>query len=635
MKVSYKNLQEYFDGKLPSPEALAEALTFHAWEIEEVKTVGVDTMLDVKVLPDKSPWALSHRGIAKDISVILNIPLVHDPLSLTPVLMPVLENSAIERTSDTCTRYTMALITGVKVGPSPKWLVDFLTTLGQRSINNVVDITNYVMFSIGQPLHAFDARKLSSNTGYNIRIRNAHDGERITTLTGEDYALLTSDTLIVDGFTDTPVGIAGIKGGKKAEVDAETVDILLESAHFDSIAIRKSSQRLKLRTDASVRYENGVSQQMAGYGIEHGAKFITKFCGGQIVGYRDTGVSVAKQSPVLVPLRKINSVLGLSLSQNDVASIFTRFGFKHTFTDDTFEVTASFERSDLTIAEDLIEEIGRVYGYEHVVSAPIEPITLREINKSFYYAEKIRTFLLEKGYSEVLTTSFRDTDTIKLANALASDKGYLRSCLYKNLEEAMLKNAGNVELFGTDKVRIFEIGTVFTTEGEKQRLALGVRGKGGVSGKDFQEVTETVKKLSEMLGLAPTATDVHEKRGVIEIDLDKTFKNLEAPKAYERYEKAPEVLYKTFSSYPHAVRDIAFWTPETVTDEEASLVVKKSAGALLYRIDLFDRFQKENKVSYAFRLVFLSNEKTLTAEEVDAVMQSISSAISADGWSVR
>ncbi len=637
MKVSYKNLQEYFDGALPLPDALAGALTFHAWEIEGVEQVGSDTVIDVKVLPDKSAWALSHRGIAKDISAVLGIPLAHDPLGEPAVLEPKTTEVTTSIDTPTCTRYTAALIRGVKVGPSPAWLVEFLASMGQRSINNVVDVTNYVMFGIGQPIHAYDASKLSKDDQgrFHMRVRGAKSGERITSLTGEVYELSTDDALIVDGGTDAPIGIAGIKGGKVAEVDSRTIDIVLESANFNPVMVRKTSQRIKLRTDASARFENGISRSMAPYGVLQGALLIAKLCGGQVGGFVDTNSTPVERTPVVVTCTKINSVLGLSLTMSEVETIMKRFGYAYEIAGDMITVTPPQERPDLVIAEDVIEEIGRIHGYEHVASVPIPKVPLHEINKSFFYSERVRDFLCSLGFSEVFTSSFRDQDEVQLANALASDKGYLRSALYKNLNEALTKNAGNVELFGTDKVRIFEIGTVFTKGGEKLKLAFGVSSKAGVTAKDFKEVSDVYTKFLVHFAVSEVVHTVYEKEGVNEIDLSAFIKALPTPTAYDVHPTSPEVAYVPFSNYPHAVRDIAFWTEADVTEEKAKEVVEKNAGALLKRIDCFDRFEKEGKVSYGFRIIFQSYEKTLTAEEVDAMMQSIFSAVSACGWVVR
>ena len=635
MKVTYTNLNSYFAGSLPAPSVVADALTFHAWEIESVEEIESETVFDVKVLPDKSSWGLSAMGIAKDLSVILDLPLSNNFLAQKPNLSFKTDAVKVSIESDTCTRYMSALITGVRIGPSPAWLISELQALGQRSINNVVDSTNFVMFNLGQPLHAFDAKKLKGDSVKAIVVRNAKESESITTLTGESYVVSHADTVIADGVNNAPIGIAGIKGGKYAEVDTETVDIILESANFTSVATRLTAQRLKLRTDASSRFENGISSHMTSYALAQATTLILETTGGVLNGYTDTGEVEDVQKPVSVSVSKINSVLGLALTRADVEAIIKRFGYEYVLSEDTITVTPPFYRTDIVIAEDIIEEIGRMYGYEHVVAIPIKPIALREINVRFYYAEKIREILFGLGFSEILTSSFRDNDEVKLINALASDKGYLRSALYKNLEEAMQKNAGNVELFGVEKVRIFEIGTVFNNKGEIQNLALGVSSKAGVTPKDNKELKSVLETMTQLLGLQTIVHTYYEKEGVIEINLTELIKNLNQPTAYTSTEKSPDVTYKQFSNYPHVVRDIAFWTPIETAQKDAQCIIETQAGSLAVRIDCFDRFEKEERVSYGFRIVFQSYEKTLTAEEVDAVMHTVYSAISDRGWVVR
>lgn len=639
MKVSYKNLQEYFDGKLPSPEVLEHELTFHAWEVEGKEQIGDDTVLDIKVLPDKSAWVLSHRGVAKDISTILTIPLAHDPLAHVCTLSPSTNELRIEVQSSTCDRYTAALIRGVTVGPSPEWLQDFLRSLGQRSINNIVDLTNYVMFSIGQPLHAFDAHKLSHENGYHIVVRDAQEAESITTLTGETYTLSKGEALIVDGGTNTPIGIAGIKGGKRAAVEESTIDILLESAHFDSVAIRRSSGRLKLRTDASQRYENNISRSMAGYGVVLGAEFIKKFCGGDIVGYVDTNPEPVVRTPVSLPLTKINNVLGLSLTLDEVQTIFSRFGYTYRIDSESITVTPPHERPDLVIPEDIIEEIGRIYGYEHVASVVPHTVPLTELNVRHYYSELIRDTLVAEGFSEVITSSFRKKDEIELQNALASDKGCLRSSLRGNIVEVLDRNMPNADLLKLRTLQVFEIGTVFgkVKEGkgivEHMELAVGVRVKqGGYTPKDDARLSEVKAILESALGIELGATI---EKGVLTIDLTNFIATLPVPSTYTPFRGAPDVTYTPFSVYPFVSRDIALWAEESTTANDVDSRIKETAGSLLLHTTLFDEFHKEGKVSYAFRLVFQSFDRTLTDEEVGEVMDRVIEVLTSQGFTVR
>ncbi len=630
MKISYNILNTYFDGKLPKPGVLEEAFTFHSWEIDEVIEKDGDTLFDVKVLPDKSAWALSHRGVAKDLSVVLNMPLARDPFAVKPVLNPKTENVQVAVATSGCTRYIAAHITGVKIGPSPEWLKNALATLGQRSISNIVDATNYVMFGLGQPLHAFDAKKL---TQLSIGVRMAKEGERITTLTGESYILSSQDMLIVDGVTDTSIGIAGIKGGKAAEVDASTTDIIIESAHFDAVTIRKSSQRLKLRTDASQRYENGVVSDTTAYGISEAVRLILEVAGGTLQGYVDTGSDVPPRQKVSVSLSKINSVLGLSLTKEVVESIIARFGYGHTWSGQVLSINPPFERPDLIIAEDVIEEIGRMHGYDHVVSVVPRPVPLSEMNTTFYYSDRIRTALQDVGFSEVFTSSFRAHDEVKLKNALASDKGYLRSTLSENMSDALTKNAPLADLLGVQEVRIFEVGTVFKKEGEVLALALGVRSPSGYKAKhDDALLSHGMEAVGKVLGMKLSWKKAD---SIAEAVLTDILATLPVPSAYAPFVKTPDIVYKPFSLYPFASRDVAFWSGEGKSEEDLTALIQNTAGPLLTRLTLFDRFEKEGRTSYAFRLVFQSYEKTLTEEEINAVMEMVYTKLKEEGCEVR
>lgn len=637
MKVSYNALNTFFDGKLPPPDAVLEALMFHAWEIEEVIEKDGDTVLDVKVLPDKSAWALSHRGIAKDLSVILSIPLRRDPLREISDLSLRAKGLSIEIHTDRCARYIGAYITGVTVGPSPEWLQQYLRALGQRSINNVVDITNYVMLQFGQPLHAFDAKKLSA---LKIGVRQATEGEKIVTLTGEEYALSPEDTVIVDGGNDALLGIAGIKGGKVAEIDAQTTDIIIESAHFDRVAVRKTSQRLRLRTDASMRFENGVVPAMAAYAIRDVVASVLKEAGGALVGYADAGEEPVPRQKVSVSLSNINSVLGVSLSAADVEAIFLRFGYEHAWSGEVLTVEPPCERPDLIIPEDLIEEIGRIYGYEHVASVVPEKAALVEVNKTFYYTDLVRNALLDAGFSEVFTSSFRDKDEVKLKNALASDKGYLRSALTPNMHEVLVRNAPHTDLLGVREIRAFEVGTVFTKNGQYLSLALGVSSPQGYKAKSDDRILALgMERAEKALGTSLAWTKVN---GVAEAVLSGALETLPMPSAYAPLTKTPNITYKPFSPYPFASRDVAFWVPQEnalpagrAPKEYLREMIVRAAGALLVRLDLFDTFSKDGRTSYAFRLIFQSYDKTLTEEDLVRAMDSVYAALKESGCEIR
>lgn len=631
MKVSYNWLNDkYLNGKLPSPEKVAEALTFHAWEIEGIEKIDTDTILDVKVLPDKAMWALSHRGIAMDLSAILDLPFV-DPLKNLSKLTSLNDAVKIDIQSPNCRRFAAAVIRGVKVGPSPQWLKEALESIGQRSINNIVDISNYVMFDLGQPSHCFDARKVGED---GFVVRQAKKGEKIMGLDDIEYTFTENDTVITRADSGQILSIAGLKGGKDSGISDDTTDIIVEVANWDPVAVRKTGQRLRLRTDASSRYENGIVPEMVPVGLKAVAELIVKIAGGELISTNDNGYTIIKDRiKVDVSLAKINSVLGVSLSVSDVTAIIERFGWEYSVNDEIFTVVSPVERTDIVIAEDVIEEVGRLHGYQHVPTVIPEPLPLTEINKRFYYSEKIRSALIELGFSEIFTSSFREQDEVKLANAFAADKGYLRSDLGSNMKEALTKNIPNADLLGLKHLRLFEIGTVFNQDKEQYNLAIGVQSPSGYRPKtDDPKVAEAVKCLSEVV---KSDLEFKQSDGVVEFDLEPLFANLPQPDVYNQAQKGADVTYRPFSVYPATSRDIAMWVNSEVKESEIEKVLKETAGELCVRITLFDRFEKDSKVSYAFRLVFQSKEKTLESGEVDAVMDNVYQAVRERGFEVR
>jgi phenylalanyl-tRNA synthetase beta chain len=636
MKFSYNWLQTYFDTPLPSVESLAETITFHSSEIEELLLAAGDTVLDVKVLPDKSAWLMSHRGMAKELSVILGVPMKSDPLASAPVLPWVADKVRVTLDTPTCDYYGAALIRGVKVGPTPDWLRVRLEAIGQRSINNIVDATNYVMFGLGQPLHAFDADTLGvSDVGApHIHVRTAVAGEKFTTLSREERVLTTADAVITDGVTGRVLALAGVKGGLDSGVTENTTTILLESAHFERVAIRKSAQRHKLPTDAAKRYENGLSRAIAPYGLAACATLIAEIAGGEVVEVASAGDASEPRADVSVSLTKINSVLGIALTLAQVTGILDRFGYHYEVAGDIVAVTPPVERDDLVVAEDLIEEIGRIHGLSNIVSIPPTATPLQEMNVRHYYADKIRTVLAGLGFSEVYTSSFRDKDSVHLKNALASDKSYLRSRLMENLTEVRERNIPHRDLLGLSSVQVFEIGTVFGAESEAFHLGLAVQTGTAYKVKvDDALLATAVTTLETALGV--TLTPVHTAPGYFELSLDTLLPQLPVPTAYDTWIRPSQIIYKTFSVYPAVSRDIAMWVGEGTGLATVESILRSAAGPLLARLTHLDTFTKDGKTSLAFRLVFQSNEKTLDGAEVDELMKAVYSGVLGQGFEAR
>lgn len=593
MKVSRNWLNNFFDGALPDALALSDALTFHVFEIDGIEKHGDDDILDVKVTPNRGHDCLCHRGIARELSAILKQPLKGDPFALqfdmskkADAVTVAVEDPAL------CRRYIAGHFTNVQVGPSPEWLKASLEAIGQRSINNVVDMTNLVMFNTGQPLHAFDAKRLGS---LDIGVRPARAGEQLEALDKKVYALDPSQLVIT--AADRPVGIAGIKGGEADRIDEGTTEVIIEAATFDGVAIRKAAQALKLRTDASSRFEQQLSPYLAEVGMRQMAKLLVELAGATCEGFVDAYPDPQKQAYVAVTVEAINKVLGTELTGADIADALARLGFAYKEEDGVFEVQPPLERLDIGIAEDVIEEVARIVGYDTIPATPLPaPEAAPGINKNFYDAEKAREDWTAKGYSEIITSVFADRGERVVLNKVDGVRPYLRDSLIPGLIDALAKNKPNRDLLGLKEIRLFEIGTVWKDGREVVML-------GTVSEKE---------KATEMMLVGP-----------------------ENPQAYDDLPLSQATRYRSFSKYPYIVRDIAAWVPADTSAAAVRENIKAEAGGLLQNIFLFDTFEKEGRISLAFRLIFQSFDRTLTEEEANNAMEKVSAKLKAQGFEIR
>jgi len=603
MKVSRHWLSKFFDAPLPPAAALADALTFHAFEIENVEKFGEDDVLGVKVTPNRGHDCLSHRGIASELSAILNLPLAHDPFGQTPQLAPATNAVSVAiHEQALCPRYIAGYITGVNVGPSPAWLKRNLESLGQRSINNVVDATNFVMFNLGQPLHAFDAGRLSKKAGgYKIGVRRARADEGIEALDLKTYALGYQNLVITDEDLNRPIGIAGVKGGMPAAITEETKDLIIESANFDGVSVRRTAAGLKLRTDASARFEQGLSPELAAWGMEAAAALIIELAGGTLEGFVDQYPVPQKVSPVSVTLGQVRAVLGAGFDDTDICKAFERLGLPYTAESECYTVTPPPWRLDLAIAEDLVEEVARIAGYDRIIPKPLPPAAGKpELNANFYRAEEAREALRLKGYSEIYTSVFAQAGERAVANKIGGEKPFLRQSLVPGLLDALKANVPNKDLLGLKEIKLFEVGTVW--QGGKEVCMVATAG-------EKEEAKETPL---ERFGKAPDQWA-----------------------AYPAY-VPPPAQYKPFSRFPSITRDVAMWVAGAAVDPElVEGLIQKEAGELAQKISLFDRFEKAGRVSLAFRIVFQSFERTLTEKEVNEIMEKVHAALKAQGYEIR
>lgn len=623
MKVSYTWLSKYFDKKLPTPEKLAELFNVHFSEVEAMEKIGADTMLDVKVLPDRAHYALGHKGIAYETHLITGISLgkiVSEKIDF-PINEKILPPQ-VEIKSDLCRRYIARRIENIHIGKSPETISKALETIGQKSINNVVDMMNYVMYDVGQPLHAFDADKVKGA----IVVRMAKEGEKMVTLDNRDITLLPTDMVIADD--EGVLAIAGVKGGKKAEVNASTKNIIIEAANFDPAAVRRTATRLNLRTDASKRYENEIASELAFSGMENVTKLIADYVkGADISPANDVYPHPAEKWSVRIGLSEISEMLGAKIPEKKIVEILSRIDSGVDDKAGNITVHVPPERLDLKIKEDIADEVGRIYGYDEIPSVlPPKISDNLPTDKTFYHSERVKNILIGLGFSEVQTYTLAPKGTFTISYPLASDKSALRESLSPRIAEALTKNALNAPILGLKDVKIFEIGKVFPKTGERTSLAIGATSE------------KSVKEALAALGIS-NAKIVNK---IAEIDFDDIVSKSPGAENISdlHFVSLPkETKYKPFSAYPFIVRDIAFFIPEHTKEQDVFKTLNEAARLvgkeLVKGPDCFDRFSKDGRTSFAFRMIFQSFERTLSDQDANGYMAIIQNIVAEKGWIVR
>jgi len=648
MKFSYNWLQSIIIKKLPNPKELADIITIRFFEVESVEKLKDDWIIDIDVLPNRAGDCLSHIGVAKEIAIILNSKIRKEALKLREVSRNAKDLVSVEvLDSLNCNRYTARVMINISVAESPKWIKERLESCGIQSINNVVDIANYVMLEMGQPLHIFDLDKLSNKE---IVVRMSKAGEKITTLDNNSFVLNKNILLITDN--KDPLAIAGIKGGKKAEIDLKTKNIVIESANFNRTSIRKTSAQLKLRTDASLRFEHGLDPNMTSIAIDRTAQMIQEICSGQIAkGIIDIYPNKNKPKKIDLNLTKVQKVLGITIKADKIKKIINDLDLKIISSKkDNLLIEVPTIRQDITIAEDIIEEIGRILGYDKIKSElPSLPITLPIKNKDFFWKNEIKELLKSAGLTEVYNSSFlsqeqfetfKYVDLIEIEKPATIDQQYLKPSLIPNL----IKNIEfNSKFF--EEIEIFEIGSVFSKSREEEHFAVALKNKTFFDAKSILELVagrmnlELSFKLTEN-NLFDNSAEVFlgsEKIGILgynsnlsifEVNFDK-MKKLAVNKKQ----------YCPIPKFPESSRDLAIIVPKEITYENIVNEIKKANIRLLEDISLFDiysddKLPKESK-SMALRLIYRAN-RTLTSEEVNEMHSKIIKHIEKNNnWIVR
>jgi phenylalanyl-tRNA synthetase beta chain len=617
-----------------------------------------DFCLDVEVTPNR-PDLLCHKGVARDLGAVL-----HRPVKLPPIpgatgdtQAPVqAEKSGVVggvevviEDVEGCPRYMAAVIEGVTVGPSPDWLQTRLQSIGQRPINNVVDATNYILFELNQPMHAFDRAKLG---GSKIVIRRGGDSEKLTTLDGESRTLDGSITAICDAEQATAIG--GVMGGRDSEVSDESTDVVLECAYFDPKRIRTTRTGLKMSTEASYRFERGTDLQGMADALRRAVQLIIAVAGGSEPGPPvDVYPNALKTPAIFLRPERVAHLLGVEVPQKEIEGYLTSLGFSVGPKNGRLAVHVPGWRPDVTREEDLIEEIARLRGYD---SFPTELRPLRPSSVPSDAVEameaRIRRVLTALGLNEARSLSLgpaQGDDAQSVLNPLSTEEGFLRT----DLVTGLLRSAERNWAVRERNIRLFEIGSVFEGRGEgempheERRVAGVVSGArrpphwsdGGAS-VDFDrwDVKSLFEDAAQAVSVRGTVVDEDgrwvlrgqngETRGwADELDADRPawaaplfgFELLAVAKP------RPRPKFESLPATPPVERDIALVLPADVTAGQVEEILAKRGGKLLESTHVFDEFHGKDVGgrSVAWRLVFRSPDRTLRDKDVDAVLSKI------------
>lgn len=628
--------------------------------IDAVKYLGLDDeVIDLELTSNRSDL-LSVEGIAYDLAATLgidiNVPkyLVKETRMLNPL--------KVEIESDLCYEYGARLIKGITIKESPMWLKMRLIAAGVRPINNVVDITNYVMLALGEPMHAYD----HNFVGDHIVVKEAKDVKEFITLDNINRKLESNDLLITDG--KKPIGLAGIMGGLNSEVLPTTTEIVLEAAMFDPMAIRKTSSRLGLKSEASTRFERIACQERIKQALDMASHLICQLAGGIVVGNMVDIVRIPYEKKYVdLTLNKVNNLLGTALTAKELETIFNNLRYNYEINDNIYHIEIPSRRMDLeNFYADICEDVARMIGYDKIPTTTSLINSLGHLTKEQQITRNIREVLALSGLNEVVTYSLvseenlnlynlKEEDPIKLLMPLTSDRAYMRLSLLNGIMEVINYNLARQM---TD-ISIFEIGKRYNIHNEELMLAGGLTGnfsnnlwqgqnikvdfylvKGildNLANKlnikfdyvPYEEIKETYhpgrqakilvenEEVGFIASIHPEFRLKHDLKDtyVFEISLDKLFKYVK------------DVKYETTSKYPSIERDLAIVIDEKVSADEVLKVVKMVAKKYLVSINIFDLYKDktlgENKKSLAFKMVFVDKEKTLDSKDVDKVINSI------------
>ncbi|HDG8422958.1 TPA: phenylalanine--tRNA ligase subunit beta [Staphylococcus aureus] len=640
-----------------------------------------DQVMEFDLTPNRAD-ALSMIGTAYEVAALYNTKMTKPDttsneleLSANDELTVTIENE------DKVPYYSARVVHDVTIEPSPIWMQARLIKAGIRPINNVVDISNYVLLEYGQPLHMFDQDAIGSQQ---IVVRQANEGEKMTTLDDTERELLTSDIVITNG--QTPIALAGVMGGDFSEVKEQTSNIVIEGAIFDPVSIRHTSRRLNLRSESSSRFEKGIATEFVDEAVDRACYLLQTYANGKVLKDRvSSGELGAFITPIDITADKINRTIGFDLSQNDIVTIFNQLGFDTEINDDVITVLVPSRRKDITIKEDLIEEVARIYGYDDIPSTlPVfDKVTSGQLTDRQYKTRMVKEVLEGAGLDQAITYSLvskedatafsmQQRQTIDLLMPMSEAHASLRQSLLPHLIEAASYNVARKN----KDVKLFEIGNVFFANGEGE-LPDQVEYLSGIltgdyvvnqwQGKketvDFYLAKGVVDRVSEKLnlefsyrradidGLHPgrTAEILLENKVVgfigelhptlaADNDLKRTYVfelNFDALMSVS----VGYINYQPIPRFPGMSRDIALEVDQNIPAADLLSTIHAHGGNILKDTLVFDVYQGEHlekgKKSIAIRLNYLDTEETLTDERVSKVQAEIEAALIEQGAVIR
>ena len=620
-----------------------------------------DTVYELDIHKHRNNDCYYHIGFAYEIASILSKKVTLPEASYKEIKEDIKEHVSLSVDTDKCPYYTAKMVKDIVIKESPEFIKKRLIAAGMRPINNVVDISNYVMLEYGNPLHFFDAAKL----GKKIVVRQATKDEPITTLDNQDRVLQTNDIVITDGTK--PVCIAGVMGGLNTDVDETTKDIVIEAAIFDPVCIRYTSSRLDLKSEASIRYGKGLSYEYTDSAMDRACHLLEKYADATVLSGKLVHDKIDKTPKVVeFTTKEVSTLLGLELTDKDVETELDRLMFPYELKKETFKVTIPLRRLDIDPnVNDIAEEIGRLYGYENLESTlPVVPIRRGEYVGDVRIRKEISKRLRVLGLTETKTYTltspetaktfrYEDKEQIALPNPMSTDKSIIRTTILPSLINVYEYNKARK----VENINIYEIAKTYDSAyNEDIKVALLMKSNYTINNwqhtttkSDFYIMKGIIENLLDYLGFKNRYTFVsseipelhpgmsakilldREEIGIIgrvhpSYKKDEIYlSELSLTKLYEKTIKP--IKYKEANKYPEIEKDMAYVVAKDVESEVIKTQIKKSGGRLLDSVEVFDIYEMENEKSIAYKLIFKDPSRTLSDEEVMEVFNKIISEV--------